>query len=249
MVESWWLVVGLWFVGGAFSWWEKVTGLQGLFLAEWTWCEESLEGREEKKRLEDRQVHPMRVRYEMLGRFRQGAGLAAVGLALVAGQGCKKKQAPAAVQPVVHAAPRPAPVDFPDDPPDPVNVDQPVHHSARRIAPAPVMPAPKPVVDPNAAAEAQRQRDASLLQQQQAASQRQQQELNGVVQRSYKLQQEQQAEPRIQDLPEVPITQPVVPGQEPPRIQDNPNVQQQQAPTEEPAPSEENPAQQQMPQS
>jgi hypothetical protein len=185
----------------------------------------------------------------MLTRLVKGAGLVGLGLVLMAGQGCKKKQAPAAAQPVVHAAPRPAPVDFPDDPPEPVNLDQPVHHSARRVAPAPVMPAPRPVFDPNAAAEAQRQRDASLLQQQQAASQRQQQELNGVVQRSYKLQQEQQAEPRIQDLPEVPITQPVVPGQEPPRIQDNPNLPQSQQPApEEPAPSEENPAQQ-MPQS
>ena len=181
----------------------------------------------------------------MQGRFRQGAGLAAVGLALVAGQGCKKKQAPAVVQPVVRAAPRPAPVDFPDDPPEPVNLDQPVHHSARRVAPAPVVPAPRPVFDPNAAAEAQRQRDATLFQQQQAASQRQQQELNGVVQRSQKLQQQQQSEPRIQDLPEVPITQPVVPGQEPPRIQDNPNMPQpQQA---EPAPMDGNSEQQSDP--
>jgi hypothetical protein len=184
----------------------------------------------------------------MVGRFRQGVGLAAVGVALMVGQGCKKKQAPAVVQPVVRASPRPAPVDFPDDPPEPLKLDQPVHHAARRAAPSPVVPASRPVVDPNAAAEAQRQRDATLLQRQEAASQRQQQELNGVVQRSYKLQQQQQAEPRIQDLPEVPITQPIVPGQEPPRIQDNPNVQQQ-APTEEPAPSEENPAQPMPPQS
>jgi hypothetical protein len=171
----------------------------------------------------------------MLGRFRQGVGLAAVGLALMVGQGCKKKPAPAVAQPVVRAAPRPAPVDFPDDPPAPLNVDQPVHHAGHRVAPPPpVMPAPRPVVDPNSLAEAQRQRDATLFQQQQAASQRQQQELNGVVQRSQKLQQQQQSEPRIQDLPEVPITQPVVPGQEPPRIQDNPNMPQpQQA---EPAP-------------
>jgi hypothetical protein len=188
----------------------------------------------------------------MLGRLKQGVGLAAVGLVLMVGQGCKKKQAPVVAQPIVRAAPRPAPVDFPDDPPDPVNVAQPVHHSARRVAPPPVVAAPRPVVDPNALAEAQRQRDATLLQQQQAASQRQQQELNGVVQRSQRLQQEQQAEPRIQDLPEVPITQPVVPGQEPPRIQDNPNMPQpQQA---EPAPTDGNSEQQsdpaqQMPQS
>jgi hypothetical protein len=178
----------------------------------------------------------------MQGRFRQGVGLAAVGVALMVGQGCKKKQAPAVAQPVVRTAPRPAPVDFPDDPPEPVNVDQPVHHSVRRVAPPPIVQAPRPVVDPNALAEAQRQRDATLFQQQQAASQRQQQELNGVVQRSYKLQQEQQAEPRIQDLPEVPITQPIVPGQEPPRIQDNPNLPQpQQA---EPAPTDGNSEQQ-----
>jgi len=181
----------------------------------------------------------------MLGRLGQGAGLAAMGLALMMGQGCKKKLAPAVAQPVVRAAPRPTPVDFPDDPPEPLNVDQPVHHSVHRVALPPVVQAPRPVVDPNALAEAQRQRDATLLQQQQAASQRQQQELNGVVQRSQKLQQEQQAEPRIQDLPEVPITQPVVPGQEPPRIQDNPNIPQQ-APME-PAPTEGNSEQQSDP--
>ncbi|WP_353062875.1 hypothetical protein RBB77_16480 [Tunturibacter psychrotolerans] len=187
----------------------------------------------------------MSERYRMLGQFRQGVGLAAVGLALMVGQGCKKKQAPAVAQPVVHAAPRPAPPDFPDDPPEPLNVDQPVHHAARHVAPPPVVQAPRPVVDPNALAEAQRQRDATLFQQQQAASQRQQQELNGVVQRSYKLQQDQQAEPRIQDLPEVPITQQVVPGQEPPRIQDNPNMPQ--AQQAEPAPTDGNSEQQSDP--
>jgi hypothetical protein len=190
----------------------------------------------------------------MLERLLKGAGLAAVGLALMVGQGCKKKQAPAPVQPVVRAAPRPEPPDFPDDPPEPLNVDQPVHHVARRVAPAPVVQPPRPVVDPNALAEAQRQRDATLFQQQQAASQKQQQELNGVVQRSYKLYQEQQAEPRIQSLPEVPITQPIVPGQEPPRISDNPNLSQPQPQEAEPVPAEGNseeqsdPAQQTPPQ-
>jgi hypothetical protein len=178
----------------------------------------------------------------MLERFAKGAALAAVGLALMVGQGCKKKQAPAPVQPVVRAAPRPAMPDFPDDPPEPVPVDQPVHHVARHVAPPPVVPPPRPVVDPNALAEAQRQRDATLLQQQQAASQKQQQELNGVVQRSYKLYQDQQAEPRIQSLPEVPITQQFAPGQEPPRIQDNPNLPQPQPQEAEPAPTEESPA-------
>jgi hypothetical protein len=189
-------------------------------------------------------LHPIEARYEMLGRFLQGTGLAAVGLALIAGQGCKKTPGPAAAQPVVHAAPRRAPVDFPDEPSEPVSPDQPVHHSARRIAPPPAVYAPRPVVDPAAAEAAQRQRDATLLQRQEAASQKQQQELNGVVQKSYKLQQEQQAEPRIQDVPEVPITQPSLPGQEAPRIQDNPNMPQPQQPEpEEPAPSEQNPPQ------
>jgi hypothetical protein len=128
-----------------------------------------------------------------------------------------------------------------------VVADQAVHHAARRAAP-PVVQAPRPVVDPEALAEAQRQRDASLLQGQQAASQRQQQELNGVVQRSLKIQQDQQAEPRIQDAPEVPITQQPVPGQEAPRIQDNPNVPPpQQAEPEQPetnpAPEQGNPGQ------
>jgi len=192
----------------------------------------------------------------MLERFRQGVGLAAVGLALMAGQGCKKKQAPAAVQPVVRAVPRPAWPDFPDDPPpdQPVVADQGAHHSGRRVV-APVVEAPRPVVDPEALAEAQRQRDATLLQQQQTASQRQQQELNGVVQRSYKTYQQQQAEPRIQAIPEVPITQPTLPGQEAPRIQGIPEPPGQQAEPEEPAPTDGNseqpqdPAQQTPPQS
>lgn len=183
----------------------------------------------------------------MLERFGKGAGLAAVGLVLIVGQGCKKKQAPAPVQPVVRAAPRRAPPDFPDDPPEPLNVDQPVHRAARRVPPPPFVPPPRPVVDPNALAEAQRQRDATLFQQQQAASQRQQQELNGVVQRSYKLYQDQQAEPRIQSLPEVPITQPIVPGQEPPRIQDNPNMPQPQPQEAEPVPTDGNSEQQSDP--
>ncbi|NYF51434.1 hypothetical protein HDF12_001799 [Edaphobacter lichenicola] len=197
-------------------------------------------------------LHPMGTRYGMLARLAKGAGLAAVGLALIVGQGCKKKQAPVVVQPVVRTVPRAAQPDFPDDPPPvPVVADQRAHHAVRRMAP-PVVQAPRPVVDPEALAEAQRQRDASLLQRQQAASQRQQQELNGVVQRSLKIQQDQQAEPRIQEAPQVPITQQPVPGQEGPRISDNPNVPppQQQAEPEQPEqpgtnPSPEQPNQEQ----
>jgi len=174
----------------------------------------------------------------MLARLAKGAGLAALGLALIVG--CKKQQAPAPVQPVVRTAPRVAPPDFPDDPPPVLVVaDKGAHHSVRRaVAPA-VVPVVQPVVDPNALAEAQRQRDASLLQRQQAASQKQQQELNGVVERSAKIRQAQQDEPRIQEAPEAPINRPLpgVPGQ---RIQDNPAGLQQQAEPEQPAQPEGN---------
>jgi hypothetical protein len=193
----------------------------------------------------------------MLARLAMGAGLVAVGLALIAGQGCKKKQAPAPMQPAVRTAPRAAQLDFPDDPPpvQPMVADKGVHHSVRRAVAPPAMQAPRPVVDPEALAEAQRQKDASLLQRQEAASQRQQQELNGVVQRSAKIQQDQQAEPRIQEAPEFPITQQPVPGQEGPRIQDNPNMpppqqaepEQPEQPETNPAPEQDNPSQPQMP--
>lgn len=170
----------------------------------------------------------------MLARLAKGAGLVAVGLALIVGQGCKKKQAPAPVQPVVRTVPRPAPPEFPDDPPpEPLVADKGTHHPARRAAAPVVVPVVQPVVDLDALAEAQRQRDASLLQRQQAASQRQQQELNGVVERSAKIRQAQQDEPRIQEAPEAPIDRPLpgVPGQ---RIQDNPGAPVLEAEPEEP---------------
>jgi hypothetical protein len=177
----------------------------------------------------------------MLGRLAKGSGLAAVGLALMVGQGCKKKQEPAPVQPVVRTVPRARTPDFPDGPPpEPLVVDKPVHHSGHRLA-APVVRTPKPAIDPEAEAAAQRQRDAALLQQQQAASQKQQQELNGVVQRSYKIQQEQQAEPRIQEAPEVPINQPL-PGLPNQRIQDNPTAPAPQSEPEQPEQPDENSA-------
>jgi hypothetical protein len=183
----------------------------------------------------------------MLARLAKGSGLVAVGLALMVGQGCKKKQVPAAAQPVVRTVPRPATPDFPDGPPQTVVLDQPAHHSVRRAAPAPVVRASRPVVDQAALDAAQRQKDAVLLQSQQAASQRQQQELNGVVQRSYKFQQDQQAEPRIQEAPEVPINQPL-PGFPNQRIQDNPSApQQQQAEPEQPAQPDDNGADQTNP--
>ena len=171
----------------------------------------------------------------MLGRLAKGLGLAVVGLALMVGQGCKKKQVPAAARPVVRMVPRSATPDFPDSPPQTVVLDQPAHHSVRRAAPAPVVRAPRPVIDQAALEAAQRQKDAVLLQSQQAASQRQQQELNGVVQRSAKVQQDQQNEPRIQEAPEAPLTPPGAPAGQ--RIQDNPNP-----PTPQPPAAPEQPA-------
>jgi hypothetical protein len=149
------------------------------------------------------------------------AGLVVVGLAVMLGQGCKQKPAPVVAQPVVLKTPRVARPEVPAYVP-PMEDDavtqaprQPRHHVVARVDPTPV----QPVVNNEAVAAAQRQRDATLLQQQQVASQRQQQELNGVVQRSVKITQDQQNEPRIQEAPQVPITQPDVSG---PRIQDNP---------------------------
>jgi hypothetical protein len=58
--------------------------------------------------------------------------------------------------------------------------------------------------DAQAAAAAQRQRDERLLEEQEAASQRQQEELNQDIEQTLKMQQEMQAEPRIQDNPGPP---------------------------------------------
>jgi hypothetical protein len=55
------------------------------------------------------------------------------------------------------------------------------------------------------AADAQRVQDAKLLEEQEAASERQQEELNRDIERDVKTQEEMQAEPRIQGVPEVPV--------------------------------------------
>jgi hypothetical protein len=143
--------------------------------------------------------------------------MAGVGFAAMAAQGCKKA-APVAVQPVVHRAPAVSTVpDFAGDSLPVRNVDVGGASSEGRrrtqLQAAPMMGTQVP-------AASQRRQDAMLLQQQQAASQRQQQELNTTVQRSVQAQQQVQGEQRIQEAPEQPLTPPVVPGQEPPRIQD-----------------------------
>jgi hypothetical protein len=61
-----------------------------------------------------------------------------------------------------------------------------------------------------AVAAEQRRQDARLLQQQQATSQQQQEELNQDIEQTLKMQREMEAEPRIQDVPELP-PQPAAP--------------------------------------
>jgi hypothetical protein len=136
------------------------------------------------------------------------SGVIALGLAAMLVQGCKQKVAPVAVQPVVRSTSRasgPSLSDFPPDDPPVADAKAPHQPQRHRVVVAQVDPAPQPV-DDEAAEEAQQRRDATLLKQQEAASQRQQQELNGVVQQSLKIQQDQQAEPRIQNAPEPPPT-------------------------------------------
>ena len=150
-------------------------------------------------------------------------GAVALGLAAILMQGCKQKAAPIVAQPVVRTIPRAAPVPS-DFPPDAVEPDSNVVASRprRRKFVAPPVVVQPPAIHTEAAEEAQQRRDAALLKQQESASQRQQQELNGVVQQSLKIQQDQQAEPRIQEAPEQPLTPPTQPGQEEQRIQDAP---------------------------
>jgi hypothetical protein len=175
-------------------------------------------------------ARPIDARYWMRDSFARFGGLVTLALFTLAVNGCKQKAAPPA-QPVVRSTPRasgPVPSDFPsNDAPVPdsstVNLRQP----RRRSVVAPQVD--QTPIDAQAAQEAQERRDAALLKQQEAASQRQQQELNGVVQQSLKIRQEQQAEPRIQDAPEPPPTvysQSSQQGQDEQRIQDAPGPSQ-----------------------
>ena len=133
-----------------------------------------------------------------------------VGLALMAAQGCKKQTAPAPVQPVVLTVQRVQP-DFPVGPLPVEDVDTGATPRVERVARRQqVQPVQVQSADVQAAAvaEAQRRQDERLLQQQQAASQRQQEELDQEIEQDMKTQEEMEAEPRIQDIPEVPLMTP-----------------------------------------
>jgi hypothetical protein len=131
------------------------------------------------------------------------------GFALMVAQGCRKQSAPAPVQPVVRSSSRVQP-DFASGPLPVEEMDDPV--ATPRVARAALQRPQLPPVQVRradaqneAVAAAQGLEDARLLQQQQAASQRQQEELDQEIEQDLKTQQEMEAEPRIQDIPEVPM--------------------------------------------
>jgi hypothetical protein len=134
-----------------------------------------------------------------------------VGLALIVAQGFRKQSAPVPVQSVVHSLPRLQP----EFALGPLPVEEEERVARRRVDRAALeRPQVQPVQlqqradSPNeAVAAAQRLEDARLLQQQEAASQRQQEELDQEIEQDVKAQQEMEAEPRIQDIPEVPMEQ------------------------------------------
>ena len=133
------------------------------------------------------------------------------GLAVMAAQGCKKQAAPAPVQQVVSSSSGPqVQPDFPLGPLPVEDVDpgaKPRVDRTTLLRPQ-VQPVQVPVqrADAQAAAvaEAQRRQDARLLQQQEAASERQQEELDREIDQDMRMREEMEAEPRIQDIPELP---------------------------------------------
>jgi hypothetical protein len=148
--------------------------------------------------------------------------VAVVGLAAVVAEGCKRHVAPVASQPVVRSSAAMNTVPDFDDGPLPVESAgaavvlnrRPGVSRKTEVQPAQVQPEDTRAIS---AAE-QRKADAKLLQEQQAASQRQQDELNREVEENLERQRQDDSVPRIQEVPETPITQP----EEPERIHDDP---------------------------
>jgi hypothetical protein len=138
-------------------------------------------------------------------------GFVAVGMALAAMAvgGCKKQAAPARVEPVVRTArwvqPDFAARSLPFEDVDPVARPRRVERAVPQPAqPLQIQPQVQGTDEQNeAVAAAQREQDARLFEQQEAASQRQQEELNQEVEQEMTRQQQVQAEPRIQEIPEV----------------------------------------------
>jgi len=141
------------------------------------------------------------------------------GLALIVAQGCKRQTAPAAALPVVSSSRPQVQPDFPVgplpveevDPGATPRVDRTVVRRAQ-LEPVQVQ-VQRPDVQAAAVAEVQRRQDERLLQQQEAASERQQEELDQEIEHDLKMQQEMEAEPRIQEIPELSEPAPMEPMQ------------------------------------
>jgi len=148
--------------------------------------------------------------------------MAVVGLAAVLAAGCKRHVAPVASQPVVRSSPAVNTVpDFDDGPMMVESTGVAVVSNRKRGVSqlADVQPVKVQPEDTGAISSAeQRRADAKLLHEQQTASQRQQDELNREVEENIERQRQDESVPRIQEVPETPITQP----EEPERIHDDP---------------------------
>jgi hypothetical protein len=134
-----------------------------------------------------------------------------VGLALIVAQGFRKQSAPVPVQPVVRSLPRVQPEfalgPLPVEEEERVATPKVERAALERpqVEPVQVQPVPVQRADAQAAAAAaQRLQDERLLQEQEAASQRQQEDLDREIEQDMRTQEEMEAEPRIQDIPELP---------------------------------------------
>jgi hypothetical protein len=136
------------------------------------------------------------------------AALGAGVVVLIAAQGLSKQSASAPVEPVALSLPR-VQVHFPVGPLPVEDVDVGAVPRVDRAAPpeqAQPIPAQQPAdAQPAMVVETQRLQDARLCEEQEAASERQQEELNQDIEQDVKTQEEMQAEPRIQGVPEVPL--------------------------------------------
>ena len=130
------------------------------------------------------------------------------GFALMVAQGCRKQAAPAPAT-VVFNLPQ-VQLNFASGPLPVEDVDSGEAPKVEGVAQRQqqVQPVQEERADAQAAAaaaEAQRLEDARLLQRQEAASERQQEELDQEIEQHMRAQDEMEAEPRIQEIPEVPL--------------------------------------------
>jgi hypothetical protein len=154
-------------------------------------------------------MHP--IKCEVLGVMREtvakGVVALGAGLALMLGQGwCQNQAGPAPVQPMVSSSS--GPQVQPDSPVGSLAVEgvdpsagPRVERAARRPYQVPLVQAQSTDAQATAAAVQARQ-DERLLKEQEAASQRQQYELDQEIEQHVMTQQEMEAEPRIQEVPE-----------------------------------------------